>query len=29
LDVFTTEDLGHKVATVSQHMCSDVQCLKI
>jgi hypothetical protein len=29
LDVFTTEDLGHKVATVSQHRCSDIQYLKM
>ena len=29
LDILTTKDLGHKVATVSQHMRSDVQRLKI
>ena len=28
LDILTTEDLGHKVATISEHMGSDVQCLQ-
>ena len=28
LDILTTKDLGHKVATISQHMGGDIQCLQ-